>query len=121
MPELIKLTKWFKSDEKLKTGDVVLFLKSDKIFDTQYQYGLVKDTSESRDGNVRKAEIEYQNHTEKCKRTTTRGVRELVIIHRFEEVSIEKMLYEAKQKHSNSNSAAHVCDCSSRRFGTDSK
>ena len=113
VPELIRASKWFKSDEKLKPGDVVMFLKSDKIFDTQYQYGLVKDTYESRDGNVRKADIEYQNHTENCKRTTTRGVRELVIIHRFEEVSMEEMLYEAKQNHPDSDARAHFCDCSS--------
>ncbi len=92
VPELIKMTRWFKTDEELKVGDVVLFLKSDKVFDTQYQYGLVKDTYPSRDGKVRKAEVWYQNHTEKTKRTTMRGVRELVVINRFSEVSIDEML-----------------------------
>ena len=35
--------KWFKSDRDPKVGDVVLFLKSDREFDKQYQYGLIKD------------------------------------------------------------------------------
>ena len=105
------MSKWFKTDDQLKVGDVVLFLKSDKIFDTQYQYGLVKQVYESRDGFVRKAEVEYQNHNEKTKRTTVRGVRELVVIQRFQETSIEEMLFNAKSNHKSDSSAAHVCAC----------
>ena len=111
VPELIKMTKWFKSDEELKVGDVVLFLKSDKVFDTQYQYGLVKDTYKSRDEKVRKAEVQYQNYSEKVKRTTMRGVRELVVISRFDEVSVDEMLYKARNEHE-STTTAHACTCS---------
>ena len=111
MSQLIQLTKWFKSDEQLKVGDVVLFLKSDKVFDTHYQYGIVKHVYQSRDGLVRKAEIEYQNHQEKAKRTTVRGVRELVVIHRFEEYSIDEVLFKARTDHTSDSSAAHYCGC----------
>ena len=106
------MTKWFKSDEQIKVGDVVLFTKSDKAFETQYQYGLVKHVYESRDGFVRKAEIEYQNHSENTKRTTVRGVRELVVIHKFEETSIDEVLFRANSGHSPDSRAAHVCGCS---------
>ena len=109
VPELIKMTKWFKNDEQLKVGDVVLFLKSDKVFETQYQYGLVKFVYQSRDGIVRKAEIEYQNHQENCKRTTVRGVRELVVILKFEEYSIDEVLFKASSDHESESSAAHCC------------
>ena len=111
VPQVIQLTKWFKSDEQLKVGDVVLFLKSDKVFDTQYQYGIVKHVYQSRDGLVRKAEIEYQNHQERAKRTTVRGVRELVVIHRFEEYSIDEVLFKARTDHMSDSSAAHYCGC----------
>ena len=111
VPELIKMTKWFKSDEQLKVGDVVLFLKSDKVFETLYQYGLVKHVYQSRDGFVRKAEIEYQNHQEQVKRTTVRGVRELVLIQKFEESSIDEVLFKASSEHSSAQTAAHHCGC----------
>ena len=111
VPELIKQTKWFKSDEQLKVGDVVLFLKSDKVFETLYQYGMVKNVYQSRDGFVHKAEIKYQNHQEKVKRTTVRGVRELVVIHRFEESSIDEVLFKAQSEHSSDSSATHCCNC----------
>ena len=73
VPEMIKMNKWFKSDEELKVDDVVLFLKSDKVLETHYQYGLVKEVYKSRDGKVRKGNIEYQNLTENTKRTTMLG------------------------------------------------
>ena len=111
VPEVIKMSKWFKTDDQLSVGDVVLFLKSDKVFDTQYQYGIVKHVYQSRDGFVRKAEVEYQNHNEKVKRTTVRGVRELVVIRRFEETSIDEMLFNAKSNHESDSSAAHICTC----------
>ena len=112
VPELIRVTKWFKSDDQVKKGDVIMFLKSDKVFDTQYQYGLVVDTYPSRDGVVRNMDIEYQNYSENCKRVTTRGVRELVVIHHFEEVTIDEILDDARQTHSADNSSAHFCGCS---------
>ena len=111
VPEIIKMSKWFKTDEQPKVGDVVLFLKSDKVFDTQYQYGIIKHVYESRDGFIRKVEVEYQNHNEKTKRTTVRGARELVVIKRFEEESIDEMLFQAKSNHESESASAHVCAC----------
>ena len=67
------------------------------------------ETYPSRDGIVRKVDIEYQNYNENCKRITTRGVRELVGIHHFEEVTVEEILDDARESHS-----AHYCG---RSFG----
>ena len=84
--------KWFKSDRDPKVGDVVLFLKSDREFDKQYQYGLIKDLKISRDGKIRQVEVEYQNFSESVKRTTTRGTRELVVIHPADELGLIREL-----------------------------
>ena len=50
--------KWFVSDRDTKIGDVLLFLKSDKEFDKQYQYGIVKDKTIDKDGKIRKLTVE---------------------------------------------------------------
>ena len=67
--------------ETLKVGDVVLFLKSDKEFDKQYQYGIVKDITIDKDGKIRKLTVEYRNNNANTSRTTIRGAREVVVIH----------------------------------------
>jgi hypothetical protein len=88
VPTLIEQPKWFVSDRDIRVGDVVLFLKSDKEFDRQYQYGLVVTVVLGRDGITRVVEIQYQNANEKQKRTTKRGVRDIIVIHPVDEVGI---------------------------------
>ena len=63
------------------------YLKETQIFDLQYQYGKVINLKRGTDNKVRTVDVEYQNHTEKVKRTTTRGVRDLIIIHQVDELS----------------------------------
>ena len=75
-------------------GDVVLFLKSEREFDRQYQYGIVASTIIGRDGNIRVVEIEYQNHSENVKRITKRGVRDIIVIHPIDEIGISRELQE---------------------------
>ena len=86
VPTLMKRSKWHADDGRISVGDVVLFLKSEQEFDLQYQYGIVKATIEGKDGKVRKIEVEYQNHKENVKRTTIRGVRDVIVIHTVEEM-----------------------------------
>ena len=93
VPLLVDQPKWFSSDRSMAIGDVVLILKSDRAFDLQYQYGLVVKTFESKDGIIRSVEVEYQNPGENVKRLTTRGVRELVVIHPVDELSVSEELY----------------------------
>ena len=85
---------WFRSDRDVAIGDVVLFLKSEKEFDLQYQYGIVATTYEGRDGLIRAVDVDYQNFGENTKRKTKRGVRELVIIHPVDEIGISRELFE---------------------------
>ena len=91
---MIERPKWHTSEGNIQVGDVVLFLKSDKEFDLQYQYGVVTKVHTGNDGNKRKVEVEYQNSTEGTKRKTERGSRELVIVHPVDELDIYERLHE---------------------------
>ena len=94
VPSLIEQPKWFKNRGNLSVGDVILFLKNEKELETQYQYGRVSKVYPGKDGLVRSADIEYQNHNENVKRSTKRGVRDLIVIHPIDEVGISQELYE---------------------------
>ena len=92
VPKLVAQPKWFKSDRDPKIGDIVLFLKSEKEFDKIYQYGMISDVKASRDGRIRQLEIVYQNFNENTKRFTSRGTREVVIIHHLDELGLIREL-----------------------------
>ena len=94
VPTLVEKPKWFVTERNITVGDVVLFLKSEREFDRQFQYGIVTRTVESRDGIVRTVEVEYQNPNEKTKRSTVRCPRDLVVVHPIDEIGISKELYE---------------------------
>ena len=76
--------KWFVSERDICIGDVVLFMKSGKEFERLYQYGMIIPTFVGRDGLIRVVDIECQNNNENTKRTTKRGVRDIVVIHPVE-------------------------------------
>ena len=92
VPTLMPQPKWFNSSADLQVGDVILFLKSDKEFERLYQYGMIQKLKHSKDGLVREVVIEYQNNNESVKRSTTRGVREIVVIHPADELGIVREL-----------------------------
>ena len=92
VPSLMFQPKWFRNDRDPKVGDVVLFLKSDKEFDKQYQFGIITNLKASRDCKIRQLEIEYQNHNENVKRHTKRGTREIVVIHPVNELGLIREL-----------------------------
>lgn len=92
LPLLVERQKWHTSGREILVGDIVLFLKSEKEFDEQYQYGLIKSTFIGQDGHVRKVEVEYRNSTEGAKRTTTRGAREIVVIFPVDELDVYETL-----------------------------
>ena len=94
VPELVDQPKWFVSDRSIAVGDVVLLLKSEREFDLQYQYGIVVKTLEGRDGLIREVVVEYQNPGEGIKRRTSRGAKELVVIHAVDEIGITRELAE---------------------------
>ena len=92
VPTLMFHPKWFESTRDSKVGDVVLFLKSSKEFDKQYQYGIIHGIKTSRDCKICEVEIEYQNFSENIKRQTIQGVRDVVVIHQVDESVIMREL-----------------------------
>ena len=88
VPTLMSQPKWFNSDWDSKIGDVVLFPKSDKEFDKQYQYGIITEVKVGRDRRIREVKIQYKNHNENVRRSTNRGVLEIVVIHPVDELDI---------------------------------
>ena len=92
VPTLVERSKWHKTDQVINIGDVVLFLKSEREYDLQYQYGIVSDLHKGRDGLIRKVAVEYKNHNETVRRTTERGVRDLVIVSPVDELDIYESL-----------------------------
>ena len=41
VPTLMMQPKWFRSDKDPKMGDIILFLRSDREFGKQYQFGII--------------------------------------------------------------------------------
>ena len=93
-PRAVDRAKWFDSDDDVKVSDVVLFLKKDKEYAGNYQYGIVKELEVSKDDKVRKVVVEYVNSNEDVRRQTRRSVRELVVIHPLDELGIVRELGE---------------------------
>ena len=92
IPSIIERPKWHKNVSDIHVGDIVLFLKSEKDFEEIYQYGIVKMVHKGRDDLVRKVDVEYQNSNEATKRTTQRGVRDLIVVHPIDELDIYERL-----------------------------
>ena len=92
VPSLVQQPKWFSTERSVTVGDVVIFKKSDKEFEKNYQYGIIVKTVEGRDGLVRNVTIEYQNNTENTKRTTNRHVRDITVVHPVDEIGISAEL-----------------------------
>ena len=70
--------------------DVVLFLRKEREYTGNYQYGLVKSVEIGRDQKIRSVILEYQNHSESFKRETRRAVREIVVVHPLDELGIRR-------------------------------
>ena len=97
VPKLVYQPKWFKSDENLKPGDVVLFMKDNASFATRYQYGIVHEVEPSRDNKVRKVTVRYRNHNEDTDRFSQRTARGLILIHRIDETNIMEEIGEVSR------------------------
>ena len=88
VPKLMYHPKWFNSDYHLQEGDLVLFLKKEGLLNETYQYGIVKSVEYGRDQKVRTVVVRYRNHNEDFDRETRRAVRQLIVIHRMDELDI---------------------------------
>ena len=93
-------SKWKKTNEQLKEGDIVIFLKSDsenRLGEPVWRIARVKSVNVSEDGLARTAVLEYRNSNEKSFRTTHRSVRTVVVVHREGELDVIQHLEQAAQ------------------------
>lgn len=88
VPKLVDQPKWFLSDTDIKICDIVLFTKQEGALSRNYQYGMVNQTEDGKDGKIRRAQIKYRNSHENIDRYTWRSVRQLVLIHPIDELNI---------------------------------
>ena len=95
LPKLIPRPKWFKNDENIEVGDIVLFKKSEGLLSGIYKFGMVEDTKIGSDERIRSVVIKYRNENEGVNRLTSRAVRSLIIIHKISELDIMKELGNA--------------------------
>ena len=98
VPKLMTQPKWFKIDQHVKEGDIVLFLKHDSVLSSTYQYGMITGTESGRDGIIRKVKVKYQNHNEDVNREAYLSVRNLVMIHGINELDILEELNDLNKK-----------------------
>ena len=82
--------KWYKSDRDSNVGDVVLFLKSEKIRQAIPIRHCYRSTGKQ-GGKIGEIEVEYQKHNENIKQCTIRGVREIMVIHPVDELDMHQL------------------------------
>ena len=93
-------TKWKKTNEQLKEGDIVIFLKSDaehRLGDPIWRIARVRSVDVSEDGLARTATLEYRNPSEKTFRTTRKSVRTVIVVHREDQLDVLQALEQAAQ------------------------
>ena len=54
---------------------------------------MISAVHSGQDGHIRRVDVEYQNFSEDTKRTTQRGVRDLVVISPVDELEIYERLH----------------------------
>ena len=102
-------SKWKITNEQLKEGDIVVYLKSDlekRFGEPVWKIARVVSVETSEDGMARVATLEYRNPNEKKFRTTRRSVRTVVVVHRETDLDIFQSLEAAARD------AAQFCETS---------
>ena len=95
VPKLVPQPKWFKNDEDIKVGDVVLFRRTEGSLAGEYKYGMVEEVHRGADNRIRSVVLRYKNANEEIERKTFRAVRSLVILHRIDEINVMEELGKA--------------------------
>jgi hypothetical protein len=76
--------RWFKSDTDTRVGDVVYFRKREGKLDGPWTMGRISETTRSRDGIIRRVDIEYHD-LQGTLQTTDRSVRSVVKLFNLED------------------------------------
>ena len=78
IPKLMKMNKWFDSKAPLQVGDIVYFKKVNSELASKWTVGVIAEIVKSKDGLVRRAQVNYQNFGEDFLRFTDRAARSLI-------------------------------------------
>ena len=78
VPKLMKQNKWYDSKAELQVNDLVYFKKEESELSSRWTVGKITEVIHSKDGQVRRATVQYQNANEKEFRLTDRAARSLV-------------------------------------------
>ena len=70
IPKLMRMHKWYKSDEQLMVGDIIYFKKDESVLSSEWIVGRVTDVMVGRDGALRRAIMQIQNSNAKDLRFT---------------------------------------------------
>ena len=95
LPKIVPQPKWYKTNEHLKVGDIVLFKRGEGSFIGYYKFGIVDEVHIGADGHIRAASIRYKNASDGVERVVQRVVRSLVVIHRIDELDLMEELGKA--------------------------
>ena len=98
LPKLFYQPKWFKQDQDLKEGDIIMFQKSDSALDTCWTLGTVEQLVRGRDNLVRRVVVRYRNFKEDFHRLTDRNIRSLIKIWSCDDLSIDDDLADLQRK-----------------------
>ena len=105
-------SKWSKSNEDLKVGDIVLMLQNNeevKLGGPIWRIARVQAVETShRDGSSRVATCEYRIPGEKDFRTTRRSVRKLAVVHQEDALDIVQQLNQAAKDSGTAYHAARL-------------
>ena len=84
--ELVPQPKWFKNDVDLKVNDIVLYIHKESTHASEHYWRLGRVKEIKSDKKPTKVLIEYKNVNEKKFRTTERMTRELVVVHKVDDL-----------------------------------
>ena len=84
--ELVPQPKWFKNDVDLKVDDIVLYIHKESTHASEHYWRLGRVKEIKSDKKPTKVLIEYKNVNEKKFRTTERMTRELVVVHKVDDL-----------------------------------
>ena len=87
VPKLLKMYKWFDNKSHLQDGDIVWFKKTESELSNDWTLGKIVSITKSRDGFIRRAEVQYQNATENEPRVTDRAVRSLIRLYHLDDTT----------------------------------
>ena len=92
--ELVPQPKWFRNDRDLNIGDIVLFIYKESNYTTDHHWRLGRVVKILSDQKPTKVIIEYKNDKETTFRQTERITRELVVIHKHDDLDYHSKAHQ---------------------------